>query len=229
MNNGLNQGDKRLALALDVAGWGLIEIAIEVSGAAKLAIGHEGVVGDVTDANPAEILIKACGVAVGDGVEDQERLAAFAGGGFGGAHQGGAKAPAAGAAMDEHLGQIGAVGLVFGQVEDQLDGAAEAELVFGDEQGPFAGGDAGGDVAPEGDGTIARERVHETDGCAAVNAVDKDVGEGFDMGIVERVEAAEGAGERCHCNWPDVGDIESNILISLPVVWYTSTSKLNSR
>src|SRR5687767_10167414 len=118
------------------------EIAVEERRAAGFAVGHEGEAGDVADLRPAEALVKACAVAVGDGVEDEEGLAGVAGGGLGRAHEGGAEAAAAGAAVDEHLAEVGAVGLVFREVEDQLDGAADAFRILGDEEGALAAADA---------------------------------------------------------------------------------------
>ena len=51
---------------------------------------------------------------MGDGVEDEEGLAGFACRGFGGLHQGGAESLPAGAAMHEHLHELGAVRLILG-------------------------------------------------------------------------------------------------------------------
>ncbi len=100
--------------------------------------------------------------------------------------------------MDEHFDQVSAVGLVFGEIEDELDGAAEAERVFGDEKGAFAGGNAGGDGAPEGDGAVACEGVHEADRSAAFDAVDEDVRQRFDVRVIDRMQAAEGPGWGWH-------------------------------
>ena len=48
------------------------------------------------------------------------------------------EALAAGAAVDQHLREVGAVGLVLGLIEDQLHGAADAVRVLGDQQRALA-------------------------------------------------------------------------------------------
>ena len=117
-------------------------------------------------------MVDAGAVGVGDGVEDEEGFAGGARGLFGGLKEGGSDAAAARATVDEHFAEVGAVGLVFGKVEVELDCAAGAELVLCDEEGALGGVDVGGDLAPEGEGAFAGEWVHEADGGAAGDAVD---------------------------------------------------------
>lgn len=135
--------------------WSAGEVAVEVGCAAGAGVGVEGVVGDVADADPAEALVEAVGVTVGDGIENEEGSVVLARGGFGGAHEGFAEAAAACAGVNEHLDEVGAVGLVVGKIEDELDGAADAVGVFGDEERAVARSDGGGDLAPEGEGVVA--------------------------------------------------------------------------
>src|SRR5687767_12560263 len=75
------------------------QVAVIVSRAARLAVRHEAVAGDVADALPAEALVQAGGVAAGDGVEDQQGLAAVQRRRFRGAHQRGAQAAPSGSAV----------------------------------------------------------------------------------------------------------------------------------
>src|SRR5687768_13726417 len=63
------------------------QVAVVVRRAAWLAVGHEGVARDVADAHPADALVQARGVAAGDGVEHQQRLAAVQCRRFRGPHQ----------------------------------------------------------------------------------------------------------------------------------------------
>ncbi len=64
--------------------------------------------------------------------------------------------------------------------------------VLRDHERAVAGGDPRRDAAPERDGALARERVHEAHRGAAVDAVDQDVGEAGDMGLVEPRAGGEG-------------------------------------
>lgn len=170
------------------------EVAVVVGGAAEAAVGEEGVGGDIAGADPAKAFVEASGVAAGDGVEDEECACGFDSRGFGGTDECGAESLAAGAAVDEHFDEVGAVGLVFGEVEEELDGAAYAAGIFGDDDAAAAGGDVFGDAAPEGESAVAREGVHEADGGAAFDAIDEEIGELVEVGIGEGVEAAGGVG-----------------------------------
>jgi hypothetical protein len=134
--------------------------------------------------------IKACAIAAGDGVEHQEGFATFAGDDFGLSQEGGAETFSAGPPMDEHFREIGAVRLILGEVENELNRAADALLIVRDEDRAFAGGDATRDAAPERNGSFARERVHEADGRASLDAINQDIGEFFDEFVAERIDAA---------------------------------------
>src|SRR6185295_5134642 len=58
------------------------ELAVEHRRRAEASLRHQGVAGDHTHTRPAQSLVKAFGVAAGDGVEHQQRLAAVARRGF---------------------------------------------------------------------------------------------------------------------------------------------------
>src|SRR5438105_3712660 len=53
------------------------EVAEVVRRAARFPPRHQGVAGDVAHAHPAQALVQQCGLAAGDGVQNQQRLAAF--------------------------------------------------------------------------------------------------------------------------------------------------------
>ncbi len=80
--------------------------------AAKTATRQEGVIGDVADALPAQPLVKACGIAVCNRVQNEERFPAVATGCLGRFHQVGPHPETTGAAMDQQLSQIRSMGLV---------------------------------------------------------------------------------------------------------------------
>ena len=89
----------------------------------------------------------------------------------------------------QHFRKIGTVGLVFRLVENELDRATDAEGIFGDEEGAVIRDDTLDDVSPEGDRAIERDREHEAHRCAALDAVDQQVGKPFDLCITDCVEA----------------------------------------
>jgi DNA-binding IclR family transcriptional regulator len=174
------------------------EFAIVDGRAAEPAVRKQGVAGNVPDAHPPHALVQAGGVAAGDGVEHEQRLAAVARSGFGGAHERRPQALAARAAIYQHLREIGAMGLVLGLVEHQLHGAAHACCVFGDEQRAVARGHVRCDAPPERDSPLARERLHETDGGAAVDAIDQDAGKPVNVRVIHRAQPSHrpGCGHR---------------------------------
>jgi hypothetical protein len=90
--------------------------------------------------------------------------------------------------VDEHLREICTMRLVLGLGQDELDGAAEAEGIAGGEQRALACGHGPGHVAPECDGALVGQRVHEAHRCSALDAVDQDGGELVDLDVVERVQ-----------------------------------------
>lgn len=67
---------------------GVLELTAEVAEVhrrvAEPALRHQGMAGDHTHTLPAQALVQARGRAAGDGVEHQQRLAAFARRGFSG-------------------------------------------------------------------------------------------------------------------------------------------------
>ena len=93
------------------------------------------------------------------------------------------------AAVHQHLGQICAVRLVFGKIEDQLHGADDAQRVLGDEERAATINELRRDAAPERGRLVERERTHEAHGRAAVHAVDQDFGQTLDLGVGRRQQA----------------------------------------
>jgi hypothetical protein len=92
--------------------------------------------------------------------------------------------------VHEHLGQIRAVGLVLGLIEQQLDGAAHPLIVLGDQQGPLPRSHPLRHPPPEGDGPLPAERMHEADRGAPLDAVDQHLGQPIDLGIIDGEQAA---------------------------------------
>ncbi len=174
------------------------QVPVKNGGAAETSLRQERVVGDITDGDPAETFVEAGAIAAGDGVKDEEGFAGGAGGGFGGAEEGGTDTLAAHSAMNEHFGEVGAVRLVFGEVEDELNGAANAVGIFGNEEEALFPGDIGCDFAPERKAALARKRVHEADGGAAFDAIDEEIGKLVQLRFADVMELADGAGGRVH-------------------------------
>jgi hypothetical protein len=79
--------------------------------------------------------------------------------------------------VHEHLCHVGAVRLIFGQIENQLEGAAYAKRVLGHEQGSLAFRDAVRHPPPEGGGLLTCHRRHEADRGPTVHAIHEHVGE----------------------------------------------------
>ena len=91
--------------------------------------------------------------------------------------QRGADALVAAVAMDQHLGKIGAVRLVWRARCNHLHSADETARAFGHKQDALALCSALGHTGPEAHGLGARQTCHERHGCAARHAVEQDVSE----------------------------------------------------
>jgi hypothetical protein len=126
------------------------------------------------------------GVAACNGVEHEERPAAVAGGRFRRLEQRCTDPLPPCATVHEHLGQICPVRLIFGKVEQQLHGAADAVPIVGDEEYPFAGADAARHAPPECERAIPREGMHEADRRSTFDAIDQNVGQRLDRWVVDR-------------------------------------------
>ena len=98
-----------------------------------------------------------------------------------GLHQRPADAVAAGAAMHEQLGDVGAVRLVLGSGPDDLDGAHRRTVEFRDQQFAAAGENAVAGCGPKRLGLLAGKRRHEADRRAPRDAIDEDVCERGDI------------------------------------------------
>jgi hypothetical protein len=113
---------------------------------------------------------------------------------FGRAHQGLAQALAAAAAVHQHLGQVGAVRLVFGLGQHQLHRAANALPVFGHQQRALARRHALRYVTPERLGALTRERVHKTHRGIAFHTVDQNIGKRADLRVSHGWQAPQRPG-----------------------------------
>jgi hypothetical protein len=109
-----------------------------------------------------------------------------------------AQALAAHAAVHQHLGQVGAVRLVLRLGQHQLHRAANALRVFGHQQRAFTRRHAFGHAAPEGQGALARKRVHKTHRGVAFDAVDQHAGESGDLRIGHGLQAPQRPGWCVH-------------------------------
>ena len=101
------------------------------------------------------------------------------------AHECFSQSPPPGPAQHEHLRQIGAMRLILRQADDELHGAAQSQFVLGDNQNPLAIGDALGNLAPKRHRAVARQGMHEADGCAAFDAIEQNVAERFKFGVAD--------------------------------------------
>src|SRR5713226_9941120 len=101
------------AAAKCAASIGSSELAIVDAGAAETTARPQRVVGDDPGQGPTQPCVEALGIAA-RGVENQQRLAGPAGFSLGGAHQRGPDTMAARASVHQHLGDVGAMGLVLG-------------------------------------------------------------------------------------------------------------------
>ena len=147
---------------------------------------------DTVPGSDAERSYDRLGVAARDRVEDEQRLVAVAGEGFRGTHQAFAEAPSTRSMVDEELDQLGSMRLVLGLGEHELDGPDDARIVLRNEQRPVAGGHVIGDLGPERVRGRRGKRGHEAGRCAVVDAIDQDVDQTVDLGLVDREESADG-------------------------------------
>ena len=166
-------------------GWGC-HVFPEDGGGAGAAVGEEGVVGDDAADGPAAATIEPFGVAAGDRVEDERGAAGSGGLVFDAAEERLADAAAAGTAVDEHLRDVGAMGLVLGDRGAQVDGAADAFAVTGDEEDGFVPSDLCRHAFPEMDGALMGKGPHEVHGGAALYTIHEHGG--------ERVDGVRGGG-----------------------------------
>jgi hypothetical protein len=67
---------------------------------------------------------------------------------------------------------------------------ADRAVLLGHEQHALAARGAVGDLAPERAGAVARERAHEADRRAAIDALDQHVGESVEHGVVPQESGA---------------------------------------
>ena len=93
-------------------------------------------------------------------------------------------------AMDEHLRDVRAVRLVFGLGEKQLRRPANSAVILRDQQRSAARSHLLRHLTPERHGTFACKWVHEAHGGAAVDGVDQQVGEFFDVPVVDGLDSA---------------------------------------
>jgi hypothetical protein len=96
--------------------------------------------------------------------------------------------------MHEHLREIGPVRLVLGQIEHELDGAAYAVLVFGDEQRALTPRHAVRHAAPERERLVPRHRLHEADRRATLHAVQEHIGQACQGRLVHRLQPPDRPG-----------------------------------
>lgn len=129
---------------------------VEQHGGAQTALRQQRVARDFTAALPAHAGVQPFGAVTG-GVQHQQGFAAFTRRLFSRGHQCGTQALLAGTPQQQHLAQVGAVGLVFRLVQHQLDGTDHAGVVFGHQQGALALRHVAGNLAPEGEGALERQ------------------------------------------------------------------------
>lgn len=150
----------------------------EGGGVGGFCEGVQGVVGDAAGELVAELEVELFGGAAGGGVESEERAVVFDGFDFEGLHELAGDAFAAGCGVDEELGDLGAVGLVGGRVEEELDGAEDIALAFGEEEAAVGHVE----IEPVAAGVVEGEGEDEADAGAGVDGGVEDLGEGFEGG-----------------------------------------------
>ena len=179
----------------------MLQVAIEIRCAAQPALGPERDVRDDAAALPAEARIQPLGVAAADGVQHQHRPARLARCCFDGLHQRGTQATAAGAAMHLYRGKVRAVRLAVGHRQDELHRADDGvgSHVLGHQHDALAACGTGQDTFPERNGLVVRQRVHEPDGRAGLDAVQRHVSQRLGGGRVGN-GAADADAVRVHCS-----------------------------
>ena len=92
------------------------------------------------------------------------------------------------APMHEHLREIGAMRLVLGLAQCELDRPADPGGVLRDPEGAIAGVDVARDLGPECARPIAAERRQEAHRRTALDAIDEDVRQRIDVRRIERTD-----------------------------------------
>jgi hypothetical protein len=91
--------------------------------------------------------------------------------------------------MDQRLCDVRAMRLVLRLLQDQLHGTAHAARIFSDQQGTCTAANPLCHATPKGGSPLARERVHETNRRATLDAVNEYVGEAVYLRIIYSVQA----------------------------------------
>jgi hypothetical protein len=164
------------------------ESLVEVRRAARRTIWHQCKAGDVADAAPAEAGVQTSGIAVRDGIEDEQRPASGERESLGLRHESGTEAAPAGSSVDEHLAEVRAVRLILRKAEHELDRAADARVILGNQDRTLAGGYVGRNSRPETLCASASEGEHEPDGRTGLDAIDEHLREPFHVRVFQSLQ-----------------------------------------
>lgn len=171
------------------------EVFVEEGGGFEAGgCGVEGEGGDDAEGGVAEGVVEGLGFVAGGGVEHEESAAEGEGELFDGEHEGTGDAAAAGGGVDEEFFDFGAVGLIGGGVDVELDGADDVAVETGEQDDAGVGVDGSGDVGPEGEGVFEGEGDDEADAGALMDDVVKEEGELLEVGWGAGAPGGEGEG-----------------------------------
>lgn len=151
---------------------------------AAAAVRHQRKVGDDAAALPSEFCIQPLGIAA-CGIEYQQRPARAERGMFSGSKQCGADAAPARATMNQHLGDVCAVRLIFVLSENDLNRADDPGRIPRGQQYSLAAHHASTHALPECVRLGTRQGLHEADGSPAGNAVYQHVAQLLNIAIVD--------------------------------------------
>jgi hypothetical protein len=88
--------------------------------------------------------------------------------------------------VHEHLGKVGAMRLILGQIQNQLHRPTDPVRVFRYEQCPLPLRHTVRHATPEGQCLVARHRLHEADRCAAVDTIDEHLDQPLEGCVIDR-------------------------------------------
>ncbi len=171
------------------------EVFVEEGGGLQVGGGGvESEAGDDAEGSVAEGKIKGLGFIAGGGIEEEEGAAEGEGELFDGLHEGTGNAAAAGRGVDEEFSDFGAVGLIGGCIDVELDGADDVAVEAGEEDEAGVSVDGSGDVGPKGEGIFEGEGDGEADAGAVVDDVMKEEGELLEVGGGAGAPGGDGEG-----------------------------------
>jgi hypothetical protein len=147
---------------------------------------------DFSAALPAFPSVQARGVAARDSIKHQQCSAGAKSTALGGAEESCTNTSTASTPMHEHLRNVCAMWLILGLRPGELNGSHDRSgRVLGGEHQALAARQTHGDARPIRFGFGARHGKHEAYGCAAFNAVDKDIAQPLYFPIIDLLKTSD--------------------------------------